>query len=283
MKNPSLMFAVSMLLSLPVLSQEPQEFYDIDAHRNIVSDSADLPAQSEKWRLVWSDEFNTDGLIDTTKWSKIPRGTPDWKNYMSDDDRLFDVREGNLVLKGMKNDRPDQDTAAYLTGGVYSMQKYALKYGKVEVRAKLDNARGCWPAVWMLPDVENRKWPDDGEIDIMEHLNFDTIAYQTVHSHYTHTLGKKMEPKSSFTGTIDRLGYNVYGVEKTPDKIIFYINGKVTGEYPRIETELPGQYPFDTPYYILLDMQLGGSWVGAVEPSQLPVEMFIDWVRVYEK
>ncbi|MEG1188781.1 MAG: hypothetical protein RSE35_13180, partial [Bacteroidales bacterium] len=138
MKNPSLMFAVSMLLSLPVLSQEPQESYDIDAHRNIVSDSADLPAQSEKWRLVWSDEFNTDGLIDTTKWSKIPRGTPDWKNYMSDDDRLFDVREGNLVLKGMKNDRPDQDTAAYLTGGVYSMQKYALKYGKVEVRAKLD-------------------------------------------------------------------------------------------------------------------------------------------------
>ncbi|MEG0994247.1 MAG: hypothetical protein RSE51_10475, partial [Bacteroidales bacterium] len=69
MKNPSLMFAVSMLLSLPVLSQEPQESYDIDAHRNIVSDSADLPAQSEKWRLVWSDEFNTDGLIDTTKWS----------------------------------------------------------------------------------------------------------------------------------------------------------------------------------------------------------------------
>lgn len=242
-----------------------------------------LIAQNGDWTLVWGDEFDKDNYIDDSKWSKIPRGTPDWKNYMSSDERLYAVKEGNLILRGMVNDRLDQDTATYITGGIYSKDKYGLQYGKVEIRAKLDNAQGCWPALWMLPNVENRVWPDDGEIDIMEHLNFDTIAYQTVHSAYTHLPGLRNDPQSSFTYPIDRLGYNVYGVEKTTDKIIFYINGEVTGEYPRIDTDKKGQYPFDTPYYILMDMQLGGSWVGKVDPKQLPVEMYIDWIRVYER
>lgn len=244
--------------------------------------SSSLSAQEAGWKMVWHDEFS-EPQIDDTKWSKIPRGKSDWNNFMSADDRLYGVKEGNLILRGMVNDHPSRDTATYITGGIYSKDKYALLYGKVEIRAKLDNATGCWPAFWMLPNSKTRKWPDDGEIDIMEHLNYDTITYQTVHSGYTQTLGIKDNPRHSFTYPIDRFGYNVYGVEKTPDKIIFYVNDHKTGEYPRIKTDKPGQYPFDTPYYILMDMQLGGSWVGPVDAAQLPVSMYIDWIRVYEK
>lgn len=245
--------------------------------------SAGLFAKEPKWKMIWHDEFNKKGKIDEEKWSKIPRGGSDWNNYMSDDDRLYDVRKGKLILRGIVNDRLDRDTAEFITGGVYSRGKFALDYGKVEIRAKLPNATGCWPAFWMLPDVENRVWPDGGEIDIMEHLNHDTIAYQTVHSYYTVKLGIKDNPKHFATAPIDKHGYNTYAVEKRPDKLIFSINGVTTLEYPRIETDEKGQYPFDTPYYVLLDMQLGGSWVGKVDPAQLPVEMEIDWIRVYKQ
>ena len=112
-------------------------------------------------------------------------------------------------------------------------------------------------------------------------LNGDSIAYQTIHSHYTYRL-KKTEPKQGSTAPIKNGEYNTYSVELWPDSVVFSINGKRNFHYPRIETDLEGQFPFDRPFYLLLDMQLGGSWVGAVNPDDLPVEMYIDWVRFYE-
>ena len=236
--------------------------------------------KSPKWKLIWKDEFKKDGVIDTAKWSKIPRGKSDWNNFMSDDDRLYDVKDGKLILRGIVNDRRDQDTATYITGGVYSKGKFSIKNGKVEIRAKLPSAQGCWPAFWMLPDTA--KWPYGGEIDIMERLNHDDIVYQTVHSPYTFIQKITDNPQHSGTSKLNAEEFNVYGVEKYPDKIVFTLNGKKTFEYPRIETDVEGQFPYDDePYYILMDMQLGGSWVGNVDPAQLPVEMEIDWIRVY--
>ena len=116
----------------------------------------------------------------------------------------------------------------------------------------------------------------------MERLSHDSIAYQTVHSHYTYTLGINNPPHGS-TGRIDPDGYNVYAVEMYADSLSFYINDRHTFTYPRIETTQEGQFPYHQPFYLLLDMQLGGSWVGAVDPKQLPVEMHIDWVRFYKK
>ena len=68
-----------------------------------------------------------------------------------------------------------------------------------------------------------------------------------------------------------------------PDSVVFFINDKHTLTYPRIETDKEGQFPFDRPYYLLIDMQLGGNWVGKVDTLDLPVEMQIDWVRYYQK
>jgi hypothetical protein len=134
----------------------------------------------------------------------------------------------------------------------------------------------------LLP--ENEGWPNGGEIDIMERLNNDTIAYQTVHSAYTYTLGIKDNPKQGGIGFINRDDYNVYSVEMYQDSLVFFINETRTFAYPRIETDKGGQFPFtDKKFYLLLDMQLGGSWVGAVDSSDLPVEMEIDWVRFYQK
>lgn len=236
------------------------------------------------WELVWEDNFNREGFIDTTVWSKIPRGKSAWNNYMSSFDSCYKVHDGNLILSGLNNVSQLSDTAPYLTGGVYTKGKKAFAEGKLEIRAKLESATGAWPAIWLLCANEHYgKYPRNGEIDIMEHLNFDTLVYQTIHSHYTLNEGIKDNPVSGTTASIRPGDYNVYGVELYADSIVFSVNDKHTLTYPRISTDKEGQFPFDQPFYLLIDMQLGGSWVGAVNPEQLPVNMKIDWVRFYEK
>ncbi len=235
---------------------------------------------NKEWKLVWQEEFNQTDGFDKSVWTKIPRGRADWQNYMSDYDDLYDVKDGKLILRGMVNNVLPNDTAPFITGGLYTKDKKNFLYGRLEINARLFGARGAWPAFWMLS--QNKGWPDGGEIDIMERLNDEDIAYQTVHSYYTYTLGIEDPPKGG-TGPINKNDYNVYAVELWPDSLCFFINNNHTLTYPRIETDKEGQYPFVEPFYLLLDMQLGGSWVGEVNPDDLPVEMWIDWVRWYEK
>ena len=241
-----------------------------------------LPATAEKkphYKLVWQDHFRS-SRIDTTSWEKIPRGQSDWDRHMSSVDSLYAIRNGCLVLRGVVNRTETSDTARYITGGLYTRGKRHISYGKVEVRARLGRAQGAWPAIWMLPFTA--QWPMGGEIDIMEHLNHDSIAYQTIHTHYTYNLHFENEPPHGSTHPIDRDGFNTYAVEILPDSLVFSINGDRYFTYPRIETDKPGQYPFGTPFYLLIDMQIEGSWVGRAKPEELPVEMEIDWVKMYE-
>jgi beta-glucanase (GH16 family) len=229
---------------------------------------------------TWQEDFNGSS-IDANRWTKIPRGNSDWNRHMSYYDSCYAMKNGNLVLRGIKNDNKAIDTSQYLTGGIYTKNKVSFGFGRLDIRAKLNGAKGAWPAFWMLAD--NMQWPHGGEIDIMERLNFDSIAYQTVHSDYTVKLNIKHNPEQGSTGKINPATYNIYSVEKYLDSLVFFINNKKTFTYPRIQTDKEGQFPFgNVKHYLLLDMQLGGSWVGKIDPKDLPVEMEIDWVRFYE-
>lgn len=237
-----------------------------------------------EWKLVWEDNFDQATGLDTASWSKIPRGKPEWAKFMSDADTCYEVSGGNLILKGMINLDRSVDTATYITGGVYTKYKRPFHGGRLEIKAKLQGAKGAWPAIWLKPFEESKyPWPTGGEIDIMEHLNHDSIVYQTVHSYYTHHLNLKKDPPQGGTAPIDPEGYNVYAVEMYPDSIVYFVNNIRNFAYPRIETDKEGQFPFDKPYYLLIDMQLGGPWVGSIGPEELPVEMKVDWVRYYQK
>lgn len=235
---------------------------------------------NDGYRLMWAEHFNGRAL-DTTVWRKLPRGASDWDRHMSPHPALYDVHHGKLLLRGRVNDIDPQDTASVITGGVRTIGGFHL--GKIEIRARLGEAVGAWPAFWMLP--VNGTWPDGGEIDIMEHLNRDSIAYQTTHTHFTYTLKRNREPKNGGRGPIRPRKYNVYSVEITPDSLVYAINGRHTITYPRVPgEEHNGQFPFaERPFYLLLDMQLGGSWVGKIDTSTLPVEMQIDWVKYWKK
>ena len=232
------------------------------------------------WKLVWEENFNQSNKFDEKYWSKIPRGTSDWNNYMTNNDLCYGINDGKLILRGIVNPDTIDDKVPFITGGVYTKDKMQFRDGRIEIRAKLGEATGAWPAIWMLP--LDKSWPEGGEIDIMEHLNFDSIVYQTVHSNYTYNL-KINEPKQGYTNKIIRNSYNIYAVEMYPDSLVFFVNDSKTFTYPRIETDKKDQFPFDYPFYLLIDMQLEGSWVGKANPQELPVEMLIDWVRFYQK
>lgn len=241
----------------------------------------EVPMEREGWKLVWHDEFDGERLSD--EWTRIPRfpNPSEWNKYMSTDDRLFKVQDGKLILYGLVNDYLPQDTAHYLTGGVYTRGKVLFQRGRLDIRLKMDDASGAWPAAWLLPEGQ---WPYGGEIDIMERLNYDTIAYQTVHSYTTEydTIARKSQYWGS-KGPIKRGDWNVYSVELYEDSMSFFINDRHTFTY-RKEPELgPKQYPYDRPMYLLIDMQLGGHWVGRVNPKELPYRYQIDYVRFYKK
>lgn len=245
-----------------------------------VASATDLFAQQPQYKLIWKENFRGK-KINEKYWTKIPRGGSDWNRHMSSHHSLYEVNQSNMILHGVVNDGvAPEDTARYITGGVYTKDKKTITYGKVEVKARLQGAKGAWPAIWMLPN--EGKWPDGGEIDIMERLNHDSIAYQTVHSYYTFVLKHKDNPKHGGIGKIDPDGYNVYAVEILPDNLVFSINGNQTFTYPKIETEEKGQYPFGTPYYLLIDMQIEGTWVGQADPKEYPVKMEVDWVKMYK-
>ncbi len=236
------------------------------------------PKKTEKgYTILWEENFEDSTKLEAN-WSKIPRGTSDWDNYMSNYDELYQIKGGKLILKGIKNTVLPEDEAPYLTGGVYTKGKRTFGYGRLEIKAQLVGARGAWPAIWLLS--KGKGWPQGGEIDIMERLNNDQYVYQTIHSDYTVNQGIKDTPKSSIVAHIKPDNYNVYAVELYPDSVRFFVNETHTFTYPRIQTDKIGQFPFgDNEFYLLIDMQLGGNWVGYVNEQDLPTEMHIDWVR----
>jgi beta-glucanase (GH16 family) len=240
----------------------------------------------KKMKLVWRDEFNKTGFMDTTKWSKIERSGAANKGScfasMSDDPRCLVIKNGKLYLRGIINDKKN-DSIQYLTGGLSSKGKFEFKKGKVEIRAKLEDAQGAWPALWLF--MSGNEQDRYAEVDIIEHLNHDDYVYHTVHTAYTlrDPENGKNPPKHT-TSKIKPGRFNIYGAEITDDKIIFSVNNKVVFTYPKVQPEKEGQWTFGQNMFIYMSQQFSaeGAWAGAVKPNELPVQMIIDWVRVYQ-
>ncbi|GGK78730.1 glycoside hydrolase family 16 protein [Rufibacter glacialis] len=234
------------------------------------------------WTLLWEDEFNKDGAPDPSKWSYAGRRSPDWACYCADNPEITYVKDGLLYLKAVLN-QDKNDTAKYQTACIHTKDKFVFTYGKVEVRAKLSKGKGSWPAIWLMPqDSKYGGWPKSGEIDVMEHLNYDTIFYQTLHSEYIDQMNQKKNPLYFATPAFKEGEFNVFGLEWYPDRMDFFVNNQKTFTYPRIENADARQWPFDQQFYLILNQALGGNWVGTIKDEDLPVQMVVDWVRVFQ-
>ena len=266
-------------LSLPIsnesmapATEDKIEFPDPDI-------TPEPPDTDDNWELVWEDNFDGE-TINSANWSRVRWSTPDWQNMMAPNRAdLAYVENGELVLLGKVNDHSGSETTTYVTGGVQSENKKSFKLAKFEARIKFNSLQGFWPAFWLMPNA-SVQWPKGGEIDIMEHINTENVAYQTIHSYYTLNVD---DSGHSASKGIKRDDWNTYAVEIYEDRICMYTNGVKTLTYSK-KDGVENQWPFATySYYIILSNQLEGSWAGQVtDPSDLPSELRVDWVRVYQ-
>ena len=271
----SSILALSMLLPMAACGQKKTETPSI-----------------EGYNLLWSDEFEGKEL-DETKWNRETH-EPGWTNnelqeYTNSDENIF-VKDGNLVLKAIKTEKNGKPY--YTSGKVQGWNKTQFQYGKVVVSAKVPEGQGLWPAIWMMPNQESKygQWPKCGEIDIMESLGNDTtISYSTIHYG---------EPHAEQQGTIEKKGdesfsakFHEYSVEWEPGEMRFYTDGELVltcnDWFTAVEggDDKPYPAPFDQPFYVQLNLAVGGNWPGNPDATTdfSKAEFLIDYVRVYQK
>ncbi len=242
-------------------------------------------AASKEWKLIWSDEFDYKGLPDETKWGYDVGGNG-WGNdelefYTKKRLENARVENGNLIIEARKENWEDKK---YTSARLVTKGKADWKYGKIEVRAKLPKGVGTWPAIWMLGSTTPLKWPDDGEIDIMEHVGFDPGAiHASVHckkyNHVIHTQKTAITDVPDFSDA-----FHLYTVEWDESSISIFVDDN---KYFTFTNEHSGYdaWPFDQPMHLLLNVAVGGFWGGqkGIDDSIFPQQMLVDYVRVYQK
>ncbi len=235
------------------------------------------------WQLVWSDDFEGDAgqLPDPSKWTfDIGTGQDGWGNlelqsYTNNPENVSLDGEGNLVITALQSGN-SFTSARIKTQGLFSQQ-----YGRFEARLKTPFGPGLWPAFWMLGDnIETVGWPQSGEIDIMELRGQEP---HTIHGSIHGPGYSGGNPVSkSYTLINDRFDadYNIFAIEWDADKIDFFVNDYL---YQRIEnTDTPGEWVFDQPFFIILNVAVGGNYVGfPTSQTPFPQKMIVDYVRVY--
>ncbi|WP_194776325.1 glycoside hydrolase family 16 protein [Pararhodonellum marinum] len=243
-------------------------------------------SQAQQEKLVWSDEFDYEGLPDPDKWT-YDVGGHGWGNnelqyYTKERPANARVENGTLIITAI---REDHENMAYTSSRLLTRGKGSWQYGYFEIKARLPKGLGTWPAIWMLPE-ENQfgGWPKSGEIDIMEHVGYDPgVVHGTVHTEsFNHKIGTQVGKQKEVEDFA--AAFNVYAVDWNETKIDFYINGE---KYHTFENTGggPADWPFDHPFHLILNIAVGGDWGGAqgVDDSIWPQEMVVEYVRVYSE
>lgn len=247
-------------------------------------DDSGSDPDSPSWQLVWQDEFDgPEGQIpDPQKWTH-DIGT-DWGNAQLeyDTDRPENASldgNGNLVITARKE---NYEGEAYTSARLVTRGLFERTYGRFEARIQLPWGQGLWPAFWLLgANIEEVGWPQCGEIDIMEYQGQNP---STLH-------GSLHGPGYSGASALTRIyhlvndrfdtGFHTFAVEWTEDEIRWFVDGQRYNTITR--SEVPGEWVYDHPFYIILNVAVGGHWVGAPNAeTEFPQRMRVDYVRVYE-
>lgn len=245
-----------------------------------------LSSQAKEWELVWSDEFDRPGLPDPAKWGYevgfVRNHEKQYYTFQRPENAR--VENGMLVIECRKehyqpkNHAPVEYTSASLT----TEGKASWQYGRMEMRAKIPEGKGVWPAFWTLgTDIKQVGWPACGEIDIMEFVGKEpNQIHGTVHFRLE---GQHRSSGHAITTEKPFDGFHIYAVEWTPEKIDFYFDDQKYHSFEVAKANQGEANPFRRPQYIILNFALGGDWGGPVDDAILPQKYLIDYVRVYRE
>ena len=260
------------------------------------------PKVSDRWSLVWQDEFDYEGAPDPAKWN-----IEEWPaRVVNDENQAYTARpknvrveNGNLVIEAHKE---DFDNANYTSARIQSQGKGDFLYGRIEARAKLPRGQGTWPAIWMLPsdpftyattcsddpDWQGSEdcdaWPNSGEIDILEHVGYEMgHVHATVHTKaYYWRVWEQRKGRILFDDVDE--AYHDYVLEWTPERIDMYVDDSLYFTYVNEGTGWEA-WPFDKPFHVIVNMAVGGWWGragGPIDDSIFPQRLLVDYIRVYE-
>ncbi|MDB5670491.1 MAG: hypothetical protein JWO25_1450 [Alphaproteobacteria bacterium] len=243
--------------------------------------------------LVWSDEFDGTAL-DPAKWRfDTSRNKLGWYNgelqyYAAGRPENVAVAGGKLVITARRERLdpgrfPDWGGQDYTSGKIVSTGAGAWTFGFYEIRARLPCTRGTWPAIWMLPQKQG-KWPDDGEIDIMEQVGSEpNLLHATLHTAlFNHRLKTQRGAQHLLPSSCSE--FHTYQLDWRADAILIGVDGRA---YMEIRNDQPGgrgAWPFDQPFVMILNLAIGGPWAAAkgMDDAALPQRMEVDYVRVWQ-
>lgn len=247
-----------------------------------------ITTPSGTWELVWNEEFDYEGLPDSTKWSYDQRGNSfGWGNnedqfYTYADSSNAWVSDGKLTITAQ---RQLMEGKRYTSARLITKGKGDWLYGRFEIRAKLPTGRGTWPAIWMLPtDMEYGKWPASGEIDIMENVGYDpdTIVGSAHTKSYNHAINTHKNARI-YCGDSYKT-FHTYILEWEPEEYRIYLDDTLYFTFVNEGTGYE-EWPFDKRFHLLLNLAIGGNWGGneGIDDSLFPHHFEIDYVRVYKR
>ncbi|MFG6367330.1 MAG: carbohydrate binding domain-containing protein [Lachnospiraceae bacterium] len=264
-----------------------------------VENTRSIPAKgksdiAEAYKLVWEDEFDGDKL-NLNDWN-FEYHEPGWVNaelqeYVDSEKNTY-VKDGKLYIQALKEIRDGK--AYYTSGRINTKGKKNYQYGRFEVRAKVPSGKGFLPAFWMMPEDESYygQWPKCGEIDVMEvHGSALSTTYGTLHFGEPHT-----QKQGSYTLAEEQPNFgqdfHIFACEWDPDEFRFYVDDVLFYTVNDWFTQKPGfgkvayPAPYDQPFYMILNLAVGGSWVGYPDEDdkfEENAQFVIDYVRVYQK
>ncbi len=256
-----------------------------------------LQAQSQNYKLIWKDDFNYSGKPDPEKWNYETGFVRNLeKQIYTKRKKNVRIKNGHLELIALNEDYKNKNydasirnyrfntpSAEFTSGSINTKGKFEFMYGRIDVRAKLPLGKGLWPAIWMLGSNFNEvAYPEAGEIDFMENVG---IEPDEIHGtvHFPENYSRKLR---SDGGTIKLKDlserFHVYSVDWSKDKIDFLVDNEVYHSF-QVEEAGSENNPFRKPFYLILNLALGGKWAGKVDEDILPQKFLIDYVRVYQR
>lgn len=270
--SPPLTLLFSLVLTLLIMGCEADETQTVTTFTDI----------------SFEDNFDVDGPIDESAWNYeigngVNNGLPaGWGNneqqYYTDRPENIKVEDGLLHITAL---RENFQGSSYTSARITTKGKIEQRYGRIEARMQLPWGQGLWPAFWMLgSNIDEVEWPQCGEIDIMEYRGQDpSTLIGSVHGP-GYSAGQAVSKEYVLPNDRFDTDFHIFGIEWGPDYINFYVDNVL---YNQITPEdVDGEWVFDQPFYILLNVAVGGDFVGAVGSNTVfPQTMLVDYVRVY--
>jgi beta-glucanase (GH16 family) len=254
--------------------------------------SSSRPAPPSTWTLQWGDEFDgaNGSSPDSTKWT-FDIGGNGWGNneleYYTSRPQNAQIQNGNLVITAIPEayTGPDGVTRNYTSARLKTAGLFSQAYGRFEARIKIPSGQGVWPAFWILGNnISTSGWPTCGEIDIMENIGSEpSMVHGSMHgpgySGGNAITASYFLPSGHFSDD-----FHVFAVEWETSAVRFYVDSTL------YETRTPSDLPpgaswvFDHPFFILLNVAVGGKWPGSPDQSTVfPQTMLVDYLRVYAR